>query len=102
MESSKGKTASDRAAILRAWQRQGVGGANTSVGVGLPKGSVLVIGFEMFKNMATDNRPSSKKYAFQDHLFAGPDLIVLDEGHRMRNSAAAATVALSQVIFFCF
>ena len=68
----------------------------------MPKGSVLVIGFEMFKNMATDNRPSSKKHAFQDHLFAGPDLIVLDEGHRMRNSAAAATVALSQVIVFCF
>lgn len=57
---SKGKTTAERANVLRAWQRQG--GPSTGGG---PKGSVLIIGFEMFKNLATDNKPSSKKHAFQ-------------------------------------
>lgn len=95
------KTLAARAKVIRAWQNGG---------------GVLLIGYEQFRLLSLRKYPKSRrkpnpaaivpdddknKVLFDDIHEAlvkpGPDLVVCDEGHRIKNSHASISQALKQM-----
>uniref|UniRef100_A0A1A9V6H7 Helicase ARIP4 n=1 Tax=Glossina austeni TaxID=7395 RepID=A0A1A9V6H7_GLOAU len=97
------KTFSARARIILQWREQG---------------GVLLIGYELFRLMAlklsTTGKRRSKKsqlrndeldeshHRLMDEIYEalvrpGPDLVICDEGHRIKNSQAGISQALKQI-----
>ncbi|XP_008195590.2 transcriptional regulator ATRX homolog isoform X2 [Tribolium castaneum] len=64
-------------------------------------GGVLIIGYDMFRNLSNpDNKRLSKKMraAFQEALVdPGPDLVICDEGHLLKNEKTNTSIAMNRL-----
>ena len=68
-------------------------------------GGVLVIGYEMFRTLIENKTVKGREASFlteeeheqvQNHLLEGPNIIIADEAHKMKNATAAITLAASK------
>ncbi|GLE04101.1 hypothetical protein PINS_up013012 [Pythium insidiosum] len=94
LESSREKKLLDRVQVVKHWHR---------------RGGVLIMGYELYRILALQSSGDEKLAASQaKHAQAvkqvypwlcdpGPDLIVLDEGHRVRDHKSKLVKALSHV-----
>lgn len=97
------KTLSARAKVVQEWKREG---------------GVLLIGYEMYrqlsmrknvkprkgkkKNLPEEELDDDKAKPLLDEVYEslvkpGPDLVICDEGHRIKNSHASISTALKQI-----
>ncbi|XP_076267003.1 uncharacterized protein LOC143200458 isoform X1 [Rhynchophorus ferrugineus] len=84
------KSAGDRFKILRKWRR---------------RGGMLVLGYEAFGSMTNDTKLDtweqqdlcSKEEVLKALINPGPDLVICDEGHLLRNKQTQRNLSLSQV-----
>ncbi|XP_026730556.1 transcriptional regulator ATRX homolog isoform X3 [Trichoplusia ni] len=85
-ELSRYKQNSERAFQLQQW---------------LDNGGVCVLGYEMFRNLSADNPKKFKKKmlrSFQESLVdPGPDLVVCDEGHLLKNEKTSLSQSMNRV-----
>ncbi|XP_060067660.1 transcriptional regulator ATRX-like [Ylistrum balloti] len=64
-------------------------------------GGVMIMGYEMFRNLTQGNHCRSKKLKqiFREALVdPGPDICVCDEGHILKNDASAISKAMNQLV----
>jgi SNF2 family DNA or RNA helicase len=68
-------------------------------------GGVLVVGYEMFRALITNKTVKGRDSSLlteeeheqvQKHLLEGPNIIIADEAHKMKNATAAITIAASK------
>ncbi|KAK6975334.1 transcriptional regulator ATRX, partial [Biomphalaria glabrata] len=74
-----------RASALKEWQELG---------------GIMIIGYEMYRNLTTGARCKNKrqkKTFFETLVDPGPDLVVCDEGHILKNEASAISKAMNQM-----
>ncbi|KAK6172939.1 hypothetical protein SNE40_016493 [Patella caerulea] len=74
-----------RSRYLREWQRDG---------------GILIIGYEMYRNLTNTGRVRNKKLrkVFEETLVnPGPDLVVCDEGHILKNEQSAISQAMNKI-----
>ena len=62
-------------------------------------GGIVFMGYEMFRNLAQSKRGKKKnREEFEKFLLSpGPDMVVCDEGHVMRNSKSALSAIVSRI-----
>lgn len=72
METKTHKTQGDRVNLLKAWKRIACGACPGAA----KKGSVLVMGYEMYKNLVLDHKESAKKRGIVELLAKAADLVV--------------------------
>ncbi|XP_061755671.1 transcriptional regulator ATRX isoform X3 [Nerophis ophidion] len=63
-------------------------------------GGVMIIGYEMYRNLTQGRNIKSKKLkeTFQKTLVdPGPDLVICDEGHILKNEASAVSKAMNSI-----
>jgi transcriptional regulator ATRX len=64
------------------------------------EGGVMIIGFDMYRNLSAGRRlePATlKQQVFQQLVDPGPDVVVVDEAHTLRNSKSNITLALQRI-----
>ncbi len=75
-----------RADYLAYWQREG---------------GVMIMGYDMFRNLSNEKTKKFKKKqrdTFQQTLVdPGPDLVVCDEGHVLKNLKSALNIAMNRI-----
>ncbi|KAM4555400.1 transcriptional regulator ATRX [Odontesthes bonariensis] len=79
------KRPQDRAYALQRWQESG---------------GVMIMGYEMYRNLTQGRNIKSKKLkeTFQKTLVdPGPDLVICDEGHILKNEASAVSKAMNSI-----
>ncbi|XP_017279651.1 transcriptional regulator ATRX [Kryptolebias marmoratus] len=79
------KRPQERAFALRNWQESG---------------GIMIIGYEMYRNLTQGRNIKSKKLkeTFQTTLVdPGPDLVICDEGHILKNEASAVSKAMNSI-----
>nr|XP_061792923.1 transcriptional regulator ATRX [Nerophis lumbriciformis] len=79
------KRPQERAFALQQWQ---------------DTGGVMIIGYEMYRNLTQGRNIKSKKLkeTFQKTLVdPGPDLVICDEGHILKNEASAVSKAMNSI-----
>uniref|UniRef100_A0A096LWP9 DNA helicase n=1 Tax=Poecilia formosa TaxID=48698 RepID=A0A096LWP9_POEFO len=79
------KRPQERAYALQQWQESG---------------GVMIIGYEMYRNLTQGRNIKSKKLkeTFQKTLVdPGPDLVICDEGHVLKNEASAVSKAMNSI-----
>ncbi|XP_037637124.1 transcriptional regulator ATRX isoform X2 [Sebastes umbrosus] len=79
------KRPQDRAYALQRWQ---------------DTGGVMIIGYEMYRNLTQGRNIKSKKLkeTFQKTLVdPGPDMVICDEGHILKNEASAVSKAMNSI-----
>ncbi|KAM9849958.1 transcriptional regulator ATRX isoform 2-T2 [Aulostomus maculatus] len=63
-------------------------------------GGVMIIGYEMYRNLTQGRNTKSKKLkeTFQKTLVdPGPDMVICDEGHILKNEASAVSKAMNSI-----
>lgn len=84
-EISKFKQNSERAYQINDWHT---------------KGGVLIIGYDMFRNLSSETNRLRKKLKdqLQEALVnPGPDLVVCDEGHLLKNAKTSLSKAVNRI-----
>jgi hypothetical protein len=103
---------------LLIWAPEGVLGELRKIDAGIPlhtrvdtvddwynDGGILVLGYEMFRGLVNNTKRKGTEMAALDEeqhaqvlkqLTGGPNIIIADEAHKLKNAAAAVTVAASQ------
>ncbi|XP_074529669.1 transcriptional regulator ATRX [Halichoeres trimaculatus] len=79
------KRPQERAVALQQWQESG---------------GVMIMGYEMYRNLTQGRNIKSKKLkeTFQKTLVdPGPDLVICDEGHILKNEASAVSKAMNSI-----
>uniref|UniRef100_A0A3Q2YN12 DNA helicase n=1 Tax=Hippocampus comes TaxID=109280 RepID=A0A3Q2YN12_HIPCM len=79
------KRPQERAVALQQWQDMG---------------GIMIIGYEMYRNLTQGRNTKSKKLkeTFQKTLVdPGPDLVICDEGHILKNEASAVSKAMNSI-----
>ncbi|KAI2657276.1 Transcriptional regulator ATRX [Labeo rohita] len=79
------KRPQERAYALQRWQEDG---------------GIMIIGYEMYRNLTQGRNIKSKKLkeAFQKTLVdPGPDFVICDEGHILKNEASAVSKAMNSI-----
>ncbi|XP_061690627.1 transcriptional regulator ATRX [Syngnathoides biaculeatus] len=79
------KRPQERAVALQQWQDMG---------------GVMIIGYEMYRNLTQGRNTKSKKLkeTFQKTLVdPGPDFVICDEGHILKNEASAVSKAMNSI-----
>ncbi|XP_074864170.1 transcriptional regulator ATRX isoform X2 [Carettochelys insculpta] len=79
------KRPQERAYMLQRWQEEG---------------GVMIIGYEMYRNLAQGRNVKSRKLKeiFNKALVdPGPDFVVCDEGHILKNEASAVSKAMNAI-----
>uniref|UniRef100_A0A8C4EBE4 DNA helicase n=1 Tax=Dicentrarchus labrax TaxID=13489 RepID=A0A8C4EBE4_DICLA len=79
------KRPQERAYALQRWQEMG---------------GVMIIGYEMYRNLTQGRNIKSKKLkeTFQKTLVdPGPDMVICDEGHILKNEASAVSKAMNSI-----
>ncbi|XP_026213099.1 transcriptional regulator ATRX isoform X2 [Anabas testudineus] len=79
------KRPQERAYALQRWQESG---------------GIMIIGYEMYRNLTQGRNIKSKKLkeTFQKTLVdPGPDLVICDEGHILKNEASAVSKAMNSI-----
>ncbi|MBN3276792.1 ATRX regulator, partial [Polyodon spathula] len=79
------KRPQERAYMLQRWQEDG---------------GVIIIGYEMYRNLTQGKNVKSKKLkeTFQKTLVnPGPDFVICDEGHILKNEASAISKAMNSI-----
>ncbi|XP_075958967.1 transcriptional regulator ATRX [Anarhichas minor] len=79
------KRPQERAYALQRWQDMG---------------GVMIIGYEMYRNLTQGRNIKSKKLKeiFQKSLVdPGPDMVICDEGHILKNEASAVSKAMNSI-----
>ncbi|XP_069387485.1 transcriptional regulator ATRX isoform X2 [Paralichthys olivaceus] len=79
------KRPQERAYALQRWQEMG---------------GVIIIGYEMYRNLTQGRNIKSKKLKeiFQKTLVdPGPDMVICDEGHILKNEASAVSKAMNSI-----
>ncbi|KAM6952473.1 transcriptional regulator ATRX isoform 2-T2 [Lycodopsis pacificus] len=79
------KRPQERAYALQRWQ---------------DTGGVMIIGYEMYRNLTQGRNIKSKKLKeiFQKSLVdPGPDMVICDEGHILKNEASAVSKAMNSI-----
>ena len=64
------------------------------------EGGVMIMGYDMFRNLSADTKKFKKKQreTFQQALVdPGPDLVVCDEGHVLKNLKSALNIAMNKI-----
>lgn len=87
-ELSSVKQNADRAAVLKNWHSNG---------------GVMIIGYDMFRNLTQGSHCKNKnqKKIFSESLVdPGPDIIVCDEGHILKNDQSAISKAMNKIKSF--
>uniref|UniRef100_A0A671SX44 DNA helicase n=1 Tax=Sinocyclocheilus anshuiensis TaxID=1608454 RepID=A0A671SX44_9TELE len=80
------KRPQERAYALQRWQEDG---------------GVMIIGYEMYRNLTQGRNIKSKKLkeTFQKTLVdPGPDFVICDEGHVLKNEASAVSKAMNSIM----
>lgn len=84
-ELSKAKQNVDRAYRLKEWRKDG---------------GVLIIGYEMFRNLTnigTKLRKKLREDVINALLDPGPDLVICDEGHLLKNEKTSLSKAMNKI-----
>ncbi|KAK6297903.1 hypothetical protein J4Q44_G00309580 [Coregonus suidteri] len=79
------KRPQERACALQQWQEDG---------------GIMIIGYEMYRNLTQGRNIKSKKLkeTFQKTLVdPGPDFVICDEGHILKNEASAVSKAMNSI-----
>ncbi|CAL8401670.1 unnamed protein product, partial [Boreogadus saida] len=79
------KNAAGRQQALQRWQRDG---------------GVMIMGYEMYRNFSLGHRikdPSAKKVFHSTLVQPGPDFVICDEGHILKNEASNISKAMSSI-----
>lgn len=82
---SRYKNHQERAACLKDWAKHG---------------GVMIIGYNLFRILTSEKNkaPKKAKEQFQATLLEpGPDLVVCDEGHLLKNNKAAISKAVNRI-----
>ncbi|GAB6019496.1 hypothetical protein CHUAL_001073 [Chamberlinius hualienensis] len=86
MEMSSVRQNRDRLQVLRNWSKNG---------------GILIMGYDNFRNLVKENNKKTPKF-FRDQFHSilldpGPDVVVCDEGHILKNSNNGISKAMSRI-----
>jgi len=59
------------------------------------EGGVMIISYEMYRNLT--GKQNGKGVIFESLVSPGPDVVVCDEGHLLKNTKSALSRALSEI-----